>query len=72
LGGKPVSVREIMCPDPITTTPETDTTEAIALMRSNKLGCLPVVQDEKLVGIVTESDFMDLSTKLLDEWLRAE
>ncbi|MAB78242.1 MAG: hypothetical protein CMJ89_02710 [Planctomycetes bacterium] len=72
LGGKPVSVREIMCPDPITTTPETPTTEAIALMRSDKLGCLPVVQDEKLVGIVTESDFIDLSTKLLDEWLRAE
>ncbi len=72
LTSKPVSVREIMRPDPITATPETSTLEAIETMRERKVGCLPVVQGEKLVGIVTESDFVDVSAKLLDEWLRAE
>jgi CBS domain-containing protein/gamma-glutamylcysteine synthetase len=68
--GRPVAVREIMRPDPVTVTPETTTLEALELMRSSKLGCLPVVQDGKLVGLVTESDFIDVSARLLDEWLR--
>jgi CBS domain-containing protein len=68
--GRPVAVREIMRPDPVTVTPDTGTLEALELMRSSKLGCLPVVQDGKLVGLVTESDFIDVSARLLDEWLR--
>jgi len=68
--GRPVAVREIMNPDPITVTPETTTLDALETMRANKLGCLPVVQDAKLVGLVTESDFIDVSARLLDEWLR--
>ena len=31
-----------------------------------------VIQDGKLVGLVTESDFIDVSSRLLDEWLRQE
>ncbi len=64
------SVREIMRANPVTVGPETPTTEAIAIMRREKCGCLPVVEDGKLVGIVTESDFVEVSAKLLDEWLR--
>ena len=70
--GRPVAVREIMKPDPITVTPETTTIQALDIMRASKLGCLPVVQDGKLVGLVTESDFIDVSARLLDEWLREE
>ena len=69
---RPVAVREIMRPDPVTVTPETTTLEALELMRASKLGCLPVLQDGKLVGIVTESDFIDVSARLLDEWLRQD
>ncbi len=71
-GGKSVAVRELMLPDPLTVTPDTTTLDAIELMRANQLGCLPVVQEGKLVGIVTESDFIDVSARLLDEWLRRE
>ena len=71
-GGLSVAVREIMRPDPVTVTPETSTLDAIDRMRSERLGCLPVVQEGKLVGIVTESDFIDVSAKLLDEWLRED
>jgi CBS domain-containing protein len=69
---KPVAVREIMRPDPVTVTPETSTLDAIEIMRSHKVGCLPVVRDGRLVGIVTETDFIDVSAKLLDRWLREE
>jgi CBS domain-containing protein/gamma-glutamylcysteine synthetase len=68
--GRAVAVREIMNPDPVTAAPETTTLDALEMMRAGKLGCLPVVQDGKLVGLVTESDFIDVSARLLDEWLR--
>ena len=71
-GMKPVAVREVMHKDPVALGPETSTLDAIAVMRDQKLGCLPVVEDGKLVGIVTESDFMSVSAKLLDRWLRDE
>jgi CBS domain-containing protein/gamma-glutamylcysteine synthetase len=68
--GRPVAVREIMNPTPITVTPDMTTLEALRLMRGSRLGCLPVVQDGKLVGLVTESDILDVSSRLLDEWLQ--
>jgi len=68
--GRPVAVREIMNSAPVTITPDMTTLEALRLMRGQRLGCLPVVQDGKLVGIVTESDILDVSSRLLDEWLQ--
>jgi CBS domain-containing protein len=44
--------------------------DAIELMRSQRVGCLPVVDDEKLVGIITERDFIGVAARLLDEYLR--
>ncbi len=70
--GRAVAVREIMRKDPVTVGPETSTLDAIALMREKKVGCLPVVQGERLVGIVTEGDLMEVAAKLLDRWLREE
>jgi CBS domain-containing protein len=51
-------VKDAMAADPITTTPTTTLTEAAAIMLKNKIGCLPVLEKRKLVGIVTESDFV--------------
>ncbi|MFQ5413508.1 MAG: glutamate-cysteine ligase family protein [Phycisphaerae bacterium] len=62
----PVPVSTIMQRDPITVTPETTTRDAIELMRRRKVACLPVVADERLVGVVTERNFMDLAAHLLD------
>lgn len=70
-GGKPVAVKEIMTPDPITVGPETESLEAIAIMRKQRVSCLPVVEgDDKLVGIVTESDFINAAAKLFEDELR--
>jgi CBS domain-containing protein len=43
-----------------TTTPDTPVSEAARLMIERKIGCLPVVDGEKLVGIVTETDLVRL------------
>jgi CBS domain-containing protein/gamma-glutamylcysteine synthetase len=66
----PVAVREVMKTDPITVTPEASTIEAVELMRQHQVGCLPVVSKGRLVGIVTEHDFVKLASGLLDRWLR--
>ena len=70
--GEPVAVREIMQPDVVTVHPDAKTIEAIDLMRTKKVACLPVVEDGKLVGIVTEHDFIEISRSLLEQALREE
>ena len=67
--GDPVPARNIMQRNPITVTPETPTLEAIEIMRREKVACLPVVRDERLVGIVTERDFMGVAAQILEEQL---
>jgi CBS domain-containing protein len=42
------------------------------LMREHRLGCLPVTEDRKLVGLVTESDLINVSVGLLEDYLREE
>jgi CBS domain-containing protein len=51
---------------PLTITPETRTLDAIALMRREKVDCLPVVNKGRLVGIVTERDFINVAARLLE------
>jgi len=38
-------------------------------MRKNKIGCLTMVNNKELVGIVTEHDFVDISAPLFIELL---
>ena len=70
-GMDPVPVREVMAHQPITVNPQTSTTEAIELMRKERVSCLPVVSGGKLVGIVSESDFMPIAYQLLTSGLDA-
>ena len=64
------TVAEIMNPAPRTVGPDTPTLELIHLMREHKLACLPVVEDGTLVGLVTEPDLIEVSGRLLEEYLR--
>jgi CBS domain-containing protein len=66
-----LTVREIMTTDPVTASSTTPTLEALELMRRHKVGCLPVVDDGQLVGIVTSYDFLDASACLFKEQLTA-
>lgn len=67
---EPVAVKEIMTRNPITVTPQTPTLTAIALMRQHHVGCLPVLENERLVGIITAYDFLTLSAELIEAHLK--
>ncbi len=65
-----VVVSDVMHTGLITVTPDTSTLEALELMRTRNIGCLPVLKGEKLIGLVTAHDFLTVSAKLLEERLR--
>jgi CBS domain-containing protein len=51
-------VKDVMTTDVVTTTPETSLAEAARVLMERKIGCLPVIKDGRLVGILTEGDFV--------------
>ena len=55
-----VAVKEAMSEAVHTTTPDVPLAEAARVMIERKIGCLPVVEGEKLVGILTETDVVRL------------
>lgn len=65
-----VPVHAIMKRNLITVTPETPTLEAMGIMREQKIGCLPVLKDDHLVGIVTVYDLLAISVRLFEEELK--
>jgi CBS domain-containing protein len=67
---KAVTVKEIMKRELVTVAPETPTLEALGMMRRCKVGCLPVVENERLVGVVTAYDFLSLSSEIIEKQLR--
>ncbi len=60
-----IQVRGIMTPDPVTVTPDTPIEEAARLILQHKVGGLPVVEGERLVGIITETDLIKAFIELL-------
>jgi CBS domain-containing protein len=55
-----VPVKEAMSAEIYTIGPDASVADAARVMVERKIGCLPVVEGEKLVGIVTETDFVKL------------
>ncbi len=68
--GESFCVRDVMKRDPVTVGPETPTLRAIELMREQQVGCLPVVEAGRLVGIITERDLIGVAARLFEEHLR--
>jgi len=66
---KALTVREIMKADPLTVSSSTPTLEALELMQTNRVGCLPVIDDGQLVGILTSYDFLAGAARLFREHL---
>jgi len=70
IGGEhKVTVREIMTERPLTINSDTTTVEAIRLMREARVACLPVVDNGKLHGLVTEHDLIVVASRLLERYL---
>jgi CBS domain-containing protein len=64
------TVGQLMVKNPLTIGPEMPTLEVMKLMRERGISCLPVVEGDKLVGVITERDLIDVSGKLLESYLR--
>lgn len=60
-----ISVTDVMQTNVFCVNPETPLKEAAQVLYERKLGCLPVLEGRKLVGILTEADFIRLSISLL-------
>lgn len=54
-------LKEAMKTEVVTVTPSAPLAEAAKLMLERKIGCLVVVEGKKIVGILTESDFVKLA-----------
>lgn len=59
-----IAVKEVMSDPPITIAPHASVKEAARLMMEKKIGCLPVLEGAKLVGIVTETDMLKLVAEM--------
>jgi acetoin utilization protein AcuB len=64
-GLAPAAVREVMSENPTTVTPDASVEDAASLLVVKKIGCLPVLEGERLVGIVTETDLLAVLVELL-------
>jgi len=57
-----IPAKQVMCTDVTSVAPDVPLAEAARIMSEGKLGCLPVVRNERLVGILTEGDFLSMLT----------
>jgi len=60
------TAKDIMIKEPLTVGPNATILEAMNIMRNSKIGCLPVVQNDELIGIITEMDFLRISGRLIE------
>jgi CBS domain-containing protein len=51
-------VRQVMTPDPLTLTPDQLGSDILQLMLERRIGHLPVAQDGRLVGMITQTDLV--------------
>jgi CBS domain-containing protein len=70
-GDHKVTVREVMRKNPVTLDSNATTVDAIRLMRKSRLACLPVVDNGKLIGLVTEHDLIVVASRLLEHHLES-
>ncbi|MBW2507941.1 MAG: CBS domain-containing protein [Deltaproteobacteria bacterium] len=62
-----IEARWVMTKEVRTVYPETPALEAALSLRSHGYGCVPVVEHGRLVGILTESDFVDYAIQSLSD-----
>ena len=58
---------DIMTAPAISITPDTGTLKAAQYIHNSRHGCLPVVDDGNLIGIITEYDFVEVAMSLLEQ-----
>ncbi len=60
-----ITVERVMNKKPITVSEDTPLEEAARIMADNKIGALPVIRGDKVVGIITETDLFKIFLELM-------
>ena len=60
-------ISRVMARSPIAVRPDQSVLEAAKLLYTKRLGCLPVVQDSELVGIITTTDMLKVLAQILEK-----
>lgn len=62
-----IPVNDVMVSDVATVEEDASLRQAALFLEKHKIGCLPVVTDGKLKGIVTDTDFVAVAINLLEQ-----
>jgi CBS domain-containing protein len=62
-----IEARWVMTKEVRTVYPETPALEAALTLRSHGYGCVPVVEEGRLVGMLTDSDFVEYAIQTLSD-----
>jgi len=67
---KNMTASDVMTKKIITITPEENLSDAVITMLDNNIKRLPVVDEDKLVGILTDGDILRMAPNLIDSWIK--
>jgi len=67
-----ILIEQFMTPNVTTVDERASLREAALFLQKHQYGCLPVVTDGKLRGIITDSDFVAIAIDLLEQAEQAE
>jgi len=67
-----ICINEVMVTEVATVSPQASLRQAALFLEKHKIGCLPIVADGKLRGIITDTDFVGVAINLLEQIEEAE
>jgi len=67
-----LTVRDLMIKKTATIAPNKNIIDAIELMKKEQIACLPVIKDGELRGVITEKEFLNITSRLMDRLKRKE
>ena len=67
LRAKSIPIEDVMVRNVVTISPDASLRQAALFLEKYRIGCLPVVTDGKLVGIITDTDFVAVAINLLEQ-----
>ena len=67
-----IGIKDAMVNDVATVDINASLRHAALFLEKHKIGCLPVLDDEKLVGIITDTDFVAVAINLLEQLEESE
>ena len=65
-----LTVSSVMRRNPVSISPGDSIVTAMRIMRQNQIGCLPVLNKGKLIGMITEAEFLEITSTLMNRMAR--